>query len=58
MKYQIKLLFLLFSGIIAFQFSSGSVYQAETADLYKAVIETKNSGFTSDAYVNFDNEQG
>ena len=37
---------------------SGSVYQAETASLYKAVVEIKNSGYIGDSYINFDNESG
>lgn len=45
-------------AFIASNISLGSIYQAETADLYKAVIETKNGGFLGDAYINFDNEPG
>ncbi len=58
MKYHLKNIVLFIAGIIAFQFSSGSIYQAETADLYKAVVEIKNSGYLGDAYINFDNEAG
>lgn len=38
--------------------SFGSMYEAETANLYKAVTETKNSGFMGESYINFDNEKG
>lgn len=37
---------------------SATVYEAENATLYKAVTETKNSGYIGDSYVNFDNEAG
>ncbi len=35
-----------------------TIYEAEEASLYHAVTEVKNSGFTGDSYVNFDNETG
>jgi len=39
-------------------FLQAGIYQAETANLYKAVTETKNSGYLGDSYINFDNETG
>ena len=48
-------LLVLLSG---FYTGAQSIYQAETADLYKAVTETKNSGYIGDYYINFDNEPG
>ena len=36
----------------------GSEYQAENGKTYKAVFETKNAGYSGEAYVNFDNEPG
>ncbi len=53
----IQLLFLL-AGLFLNYYSRGAVYEAETAVLYKAVTETKNSGFSGDSYINFDNESG
>ena len=49
------LLFLFFTPLFL---SAATVYQAETAMLYKAVTETKNSGFLGESYINFDNEPG
>ncbi|MBN2774361.1 MAG: carbohydrate-binding protein, partial [Prolixibacteraceae bacterium] len=48
------ILFILFWAKTGFS----TVYQAETATLYKALTETKNDGFTGESYINFDNEPG
>ncbi len=53
---KISFLFLMLSGTILV--SNGAVYEAETGKLYHAVVEDKNSGYTGNAYVNFDNESG
>lgn len=58
MKFLFNSILLVFVGILT-QFSSfASIYEAETADLYKAIIETKNSEFSGESYINFDNELG
>lgn len=38
--------------------ANSGTYQAENASISKAVIETKNSGYTGASYINFDNELG
>lgn len=58
MWHFIKNIFTLIFIFVACCFSYGSVYQTETAELYKAVTETKNTGYLGDSYVNFDNEPG
>ncbi len=57
MHHYLNILIFIFL-IIASQVARGNIYQAETADLYKAVTETKNSGYIGDSYINFDNEPG
>ena len=52
------ILFFLLVLLSGFYTGAQSIYQAETADLYKAVTETKNSGYIGDSYINFDNEPG
>lgn len=54
---QIQYLLLLAGIIFAFE-SRATLYEAENADLYKAVTETKNAGFSGNSYINFDNETG
>lgn len=49
---------LIFAALFSQVSTFAAIYQAETADLYKAVSETKNSGFTGESYINFDNEPG
>jgi pectate lyase len=58
MHFLQKIFLNIFSAFIAIIPAFGSVYQAETADLYKAIVETKNGGFLGDSYINFDNEPG
>lgn len=58
MQNHFKFLLIVFAVVSAFYTSTASVYQAETADLFKAVTETKNAGFIGDSYINFDNETG
>ena len=53
----LKFRLLLITALISFS-TIGAVYQAETALLFKAAIETEHSGFNGDGYVNFDNELG
>jgi len=48
----------LFAGLFLYSAVNGTVYEAETAVLYKAVSEVKNSGYSGNSYVNFDNEKG
>jgi len=54
----IKFYVLLISILITTKSGYGTIYQAETATLYKAVTETKNAGYSGDSYINFDNETG
>ena len=58
MKYCIYLGLLAFLMLASTRFSFATIYEAETAQLYKAIIEDKNGGFSGDAYINFDNEPG
>lgn len=58
MQHQFKFLLIFFAAVTAFYSSQSSVYQAETADLFKAVTETKNAGYIGESYINFDNETG
>ena len=58
MMYFFKLILFLFITVLSQFPTFGSIYEAETANLYKAVTETKNSGFMGDSYINFDNEKG
>lgn len=55
MKSILFLITFLFTAIFTQLQSYAKIYEAETADLYKAVIETKNSGYFGESYVNFDN---
>ncbi len=58
MKYCFYLILLAFLVIESPQNSYATIYEAETSELYKAIVEDKNSGFSGDAYINFDNEPG
>jgi len=58
MRYFFKSILLLLVVILSQVQLFATVYEAETADLYNAVTEIKNSGFLGDSYVNFDNEPG
>lgn len=49
---------LFFMVIILPKKSVATIYEAENSVLYKAIVENKNSGFSGDAYINFDNEPG
>jgi len=51
-------LIVLVAGIFLHLIVNGTVYEAETAELFNAVTEDKNSGFSGISYINFDNEAG
>ena len=58
MKFFQKITILILTGVFSCLSGFSAIYEAETAVLYKAVTETKNSGFSGASYVNFDNEKG
>lgn len=55
MKHLLIAMILFGTGAL---YAIAGIYQAENGDLYKAVLETKNSGYEGAGYVNFDNESG